>query len=422
MKTRAFVLGVALIAGGVVPGRGAPRPGLVITSVVVEGDRLYIEGINFEGRKGAEVMVWLSGEPLSVESATDTLVVARLPLPPESMSAGSYRLTLSRGPAEVQHDSFSVTVGAVGPPGPRGEPGAPGPFGPPSLDALRGLPCNLEEMPGTTEVTYSPSGSVLITCEAGGPQQCRPQSCVDAVLTLEAFLEGGVCPPATTVSCRAYQCNTAGDACLTRCSADSECTSGFRCSAAGRCVSDLPPPGDQVHVVINEVDYDQPSTDTTEFVELYNAGSLAADLAPLVLVLVNGANGAEYARVDLSGVLAPGGFAVVAPPGLEGVPAEALQFPFPAAENNIQNGPDGIALYDTVVASMVDSISYEGIVAWNVPDGGGATLSLAEGGSAAPADTGEGSLARFPDGADADDGATDWAFATVPSPGSPNAE
>ena len=41
-------------------------------------------------------------------------------------------------------------------------------------------------------------------------------------------------------------------------------------------------------LVINEVDYDQPSTDTAEFIELQNVGADAVELSDFTLELING--------------------------------------------------------------------------------------------------------------------------------------
>src|SRR5690606_26134241 len=53
-------------------------------------------------------------------------------------------------------------------------------------------------------------------------------------------------------------------------------------------------------IVINEVDYDQPSHDTAEFIELYNPGATPVSLAGKQLILVNGANNMPYDTLDLS--------------------------------------------------------------------------------------------------------------------------
>ncbi|MCO6451230.1 MAG: lamin tail domain-containing protein, partial [Caldilineales bacterium] len=65
-------------------------------------------------------------------------------------------------------------------------------------------------------------------------------------------------------------------------------------------------------LVINEIDYDQPSTDTAEFVELKNGGANPIDLDPYILQFVNGSGGALYDSIDLPAiVLAPGDYFVV---------------------------------------------------------------------------------------------------------------
>ena len=157
-------------------------------------------------------------------------------------------------------------------------------------------------------------------------------------------------------------------------------------------------------LVLNEIDYDQVGTDAGGFVELYNAGLGTADLGGLALVLVDGADGGEYQRVPLSGAVPPGGYLVV--------PVDP------------QNGsPDGVALFDTVTDAMLDALSYEGAIErafiglW--------AYDLVEG-TALPADVADsntvgGSLARIPNGSDADDAAADWRFTTTVTPGAPNA-
>jgi hypothetical protein len=55
-------------------------------------------------------------------------------------------------------------------------------------------------------------------------------------------------------------------------------------------------------LVINEIDYDQPSDDTAEFLEMRNNAAAAVDLDPYALRFVNGANGSTYGTVDLPAV------------------------------------------------------------------------------------------------------------------------
>ena len=165
-----------------------------------------------------------------------------------------------------------------------------------------------------------------------------------------------------------------------------------------------PPPADAARLLLNELDYDQVGADSGGFVEIYNAGSAAADLTGIAVVFVDGADGTEYLRKSLTGTLAVGEYLVVA--------AEA------------QNGaPDGVALIDTADGDLLDALSYEGpITAATI---GSATYSLVEGNAlpAAVADsnTVAGSLARVPNGADTHDDAKDWVFTATATPGAANA-
>ena len=70
----------------------------------------------------------------------------------------------------------------------------------------------------------------------------------------------------------------------------------------------LPPPPPTSTLVINEIDYDQVGADSDGFVEIANKGTSAATLDGIALVLVNGGDGTEYARVALTGSLAAGGY------------------------------------------------------------------------------------------------------------------
>src|SRR5262249_29217838 len=118
------------------------------------------------------------------------------------------------------------------------------------------------------------------------------------------------------------------------------------------------------HLVINEVDYDNPNTDSSEFVEIYNPGTTAVDLKGYQLVLVNGANNASYLTVDLGQAQTlPGGHYLVVGASTVVVPATEKFIAFAAASNNIQNGaPDGVALVDSVNKKLVDALSYEGSI------------------------------------------------------------
>jgi hypothetical protein len=179
-----------------------------------------------------------------------------------------------------------------------------------------------------------------------------------------------------------------------------------------------------VPLVINEVDYDQPGSDTQEFIELRNNSPFATDLARYTLVLVDGNDGTAHARFALAGVLAPGQHYVLASASVV-VPPTALVRRFDGeSSDRIQNGgPDGIALVDELSGMVIDALSYEGsIIAADIPLIG--IVSLVEGSplpvGTADSNTVPASLSRLPDGADTDDAASDWGLSSNPTPGAAN--
>jgi hypothetical protein len=178
-------------------------------------------------------------------------------------------------------------------------------------------------------------------------------------------------------------------------------------------------------LVINEVDYDEIGTDTTEFVEVLNKGTNTISLLHYALAFINGANNLEYLRVNLNGVISGGQYLVVATTNVIGIAAGARVMYFPAGENNFQNGaPDGLALINTGALTIADAFCYEGAMPTANINGFSGTRSLVEGtalsASIADSNTINGSLARLPDGTDNDNAAADWNFTATPTPGGPN--
>ncbi|MBC6951355.1 hypothetical protein DWB58_25790, partial [candidate division KSB1 bacterium] len=104
------------------------------------------------------------------------------------------------------------------------------------------------------------------------------------------------------------------------------------------------PAAAQTPIFINEIHYDNNGADTGEAIEI--AGPAGSDLTGWSLVLYNGANGANYGTISLSGTIPDfgNGFGVVAVNS-------------PVA---IQNGaPDGVALVNAA-SVVVQFLSYEG--------------------------------------------------------------
>ena len=131
------------------------------------------------------------------------------------------------------------------------------------------------------------------------------------------------------------------------CSGDETCQSAICTSAGDPCVAPLvceEAGGMCVDIWINEIHYDNASTDVDEGIEV--AGTAGADLSGWSIVLYNGSTTVTYGTVPLSGFIPDqqSGFG-------------AVHF----AQAGVQNGaPDGLALVDGF-GTVVQFLSYEGV-------------------------------------------------------------
>ena len=121
-------------------------------------------------------------------------------------------------------------------------------------------------------------------------------------------------------------------------------------------------------VIINEVDADQVSTDSAEFIELYDGGAGNTDLTGLSIVLYNGSDDASYLAFDLDGLsTGADGYFVLC-----GDAANVANCDLDVSPNTnlIQNGADAVALIsgdaadfpnDTPVTAtgLIDAIVYD---------------------------------------------------------------
>jgi uncharacterized protein len=163
-------------------------------------------------------------------------------------------------------------------------------------------------------------------------------------------------------------------------------------------------------LVINEVDYDQPSTDTAEFLELKNVSASAIDLDSYSVELFNGASGvmSVYRTIDLPSVMLPAGDHYV----VCGNAANTANCDLDVLPDTdlIQNGPpDAIGLRQS--GALIDALSYEGNSAPPYTEGSGEGL----------VDTAAGAegLSRCPDGADTDQNSADFLL-RASTPGAAN--
>jgi large repetitive protein len=184
------------------------------------------------------------------------------------------------------------------------------------------------------------------------------------------------------------------------------------------------------HLVINEVDYDQPGTDAAEYIEIYNPTGAAISLSNVAVVLVNGATNLPYptatSYIDLSpaGSIPAFGYLVIAGANIAVDPPSQKLDPGWTTDA-LQNGaPDGIALVDTVNGTLIDALSYEGAITMAEVPGIANPVSLVEGTvlptSVADSNNNTGALCRSPNGKDTDSASADWKFCTTLTPGAAN--
>ncbi|HEY5925052.1 MAG TPA: lamin tail domain-containing protein [Kofleriaceae bacterium] len=180
-------------------------------------------------------------------------------------------------------------------------------------------------------------------------------------------------------------------------------------------------------IVINEVDYDNVGTDSSEYLELFNPSGGSTSLAGLAVVLVNGATNTEYAIVDLSPLvsLSPGKYLVIGGASVT-VPSAALKLDPVWTTDEIQNGgPDGIAIVDTVKQVVIDAVSYEGSITAAAITGFSAPITLVEGQaldtSVADSTTLLKTLCRIPNGQDTNEAMADWTLCNSRTVGTANA-
>src|SRR5688500_11278496 len=156
---------------------------------------------------------------------------------------------------------------------------------------------------------------------------------------------------------------------------------------------------------INEFHYDNPGTDTGEFIEI--AAPAGTDLSGWSIVLYNGANGLMYNTKALSGIVPnqQNGFGT-------------LTFSYPV--DGIQNGsPDAIALVNNL-GQVVEFISYEGpfTAASGATNGPAAGMTATQITPAEPGAAGGTSIGRVGTGDEASD--FTWALINDDTPGGVN--
>ena len=110
-------------------------------------------------------------------------------------------------------------------------------------------------------------------------------------------------------------------------------------------------------LVISEVDADQASTDTSEFVELFDGGAGNTSLDGVTLVLFNGNGDAAYDSIALDGYTTDAdGYFVIGSEQVANVDLVAW------TSNGLQNGADAVALYFGDAPARGDAATTENLI------------------------------------------------------------
>jgi len=161
-------------------------------------------------------------------------------------------------------------------------------------------------------------------------------------------------------------------------------------------------------LVINEIDYNTPSIDDAEFIELRNNESVGVNLDEYDLTLINDV-GTIYDIIDLPDVvLAAGDYYVICG---DAANVSNCDLDVTPDTNLVQNGPaDAMALVRN--GTVVDTVSYDGDAPAPYTEGSGAGLV-----DTGTADIG---ISRDPDGVDTDQNNADFGQRCI-TPGAANA-
>ncbi|MGI9270272.1 MAG: lamin tail domain-containing protein [Woeseiaceae bacterium] len=154
------------------------------------------------------------------------------------------------------------------------------------------------------------------------------------------------------------------------------------------CASPGGDPSD-ITLVINEIDYDQPSSDFAEFLELKNVGTSDVDLNGVSVQLINGSNNTVYNTINLPAETLGAGEYFVICTNRANTPRCNID-----SISSIQNGaPDGaVIMFD---GFLIDAVSYEGDLA--APNVEGSGVGLVDPGTFGSDFLG---ISRYPDGID----------------------
>ncbi len=288
--------------------------------------------------------------------------------------------------------------GAVGPPGPAGpagaqgasgERGAAGPQGPAGAAGAQGA-----VGPQGPKGSDGPSGPAGPAGPAGptGPQGPKGDPGSGGGLASFADLEGLSCTTGVESGTIAITFDAAGQA-------------TFTCTTT---TPPPPPPPSEAPIRVNEVATGTTGAAADEFVELFNPGTSAVDVAGWKVIYRSAAGTSDttLATIPDGTTIAPGGFYLLGGSGYAGAVTDDQSFGTGLAATG-----GGVGVRDSTGA-LVDSVGW-----------GTATNALVEG-SAAPAPPATASpgssIVRLPDGTDTNANATDFTITATATPKASN--
>jgi predicted extracellular nuclease len=359
--------------------QGAPTPAADNQCDVPSGAVLVINEIDYD-QSGTD-----AAEFVEIKNAST-----------DPVNLGTYTLELVNGNGTVQYQSFDLPAVDL----------APGDYFVVCGDAANVYNCDLDVSPDSNLVQNGSPDAVALW--------------QDATLIDTVSYEGDTGTPYTEGSGAGLSDSSSIDFLGISRIPDGVDTNSNNVDLSTRCItpgaanvpdaSSCPEPGPPT-LAINEIDYDQPGSDSGEFIEIKNTGSSAIDLGSFSLELVNGSTGTVYKTVALPAIaLAPGDYYVIC-----GNAANVLNCDFDVSpdSNLIQNGaPDAVALMQG--AMLIDTVSYEGDTVAPYTEGSGA--GLVDSGSTGNDFKG---ISRLPDGFDSDQNNLDLAFVCI-TPGTSN--
>ena len=153
-----LMVSTALSAQGESAPAATPQVQIIAAAADASQTTLIVHGSNLSGASSV-----ILGDARLISVVTNSNGQELLAALPSGLLPGSYKLRISKGPAQVQNAEFEVTIGAVGPQGAPGPVGPQGPQGPQGTQGTAG-PQGVQGPPGDPK---QPSNTVTAATSFG---------------------------------------------------------------------------------------------------------------------------------------------------------------------------------------------------------------------------------------------------------------